>query len=207
MEPVTATTSSLLTTGTGMVGSAIEIVAKPIQAYTRSKIVAPRTDTVLVKHGQPSDTMIYGRPAALFVPTNLSIKEEPRSTFLTALEGSAAGVGGFFKHFTKGMYLDMPLAMTEGLRNAPRLYGGEVYQPGPIDDWMSGGVAAGKNFCHGIVEGIGGLVTTPVRGAQSGGTAGLAKGVGVGCLNMGTKVTSGRLPFGLHLVLYLPGRS
>lgn len=108
-----------------------------------------------------------------------------------AVAGSAAGVGGFFKHFTKGMYLDVPLAMTEGLRVAPRLYGGEVYEPGVVRDWKSGGVAAGKNFGHGIVEGLGGLIAAPILGAKKEGPVGAAKGVGVGFLNMGTKFSSG----------------
>ena len=92
------------------------------------------------------------------------------------------------------MYLDMPLAVTEGMRVAPRLYGGEVYEPGVVvRDWKTGGIVAGKNFGHGIVEGLGGLVTTPVRGAREEGAVGAAKGVGVGLLNMGTKLSSGTL--------------
>lgn len=116
-----------------------------------------------------------------------------RSPATEALIGSAAGVGGFFKYMYRGMLLDIPLAVTEGMRNAPKLYSGEVYDPGAVTDWKSGGVAAGKNFAHGMVEGMGGLVMSPIRGAKKAGALGAAKGVGIGLLNMGTKSTSGVL--------------
>jgi hypothetical protein len=88
--------------------------------------------------------------------------------------------------------LDAPLAVAEGFRNAPRIYGGEVYQSGRIDGLMSGGVVASKNMAHGLVEGFGGLVMSPVRGARFDGAVGMIKGFGVGCLNMSTKVPSGQ---------------
>lgn len=201
LDPFTATTSSLITTGAGIVGSAVDIVAKPIQAYSRPKTPLPSSDVAQPKADQPDpDSAIWGRPAALSLPppsdgrrtTSFPPDEAHHSNFTTAVKGSAAGVGGFFAHFTKGMYLDLPLAMTEGMRVAPRLYGGEVYQLGPVEDWKSGAIAAGKNFGHGIVEGLGGLVMSPIRGAETDGAAGAAKGVGVGCLNVGTKFTSGQ---------------
>lgn len=89
------------------------------------------------------------------------------------------------------MLLDLPYAVSEGMRNAPKLYGGQAYDPGAVTDWKSGSIAAGKNFAHGIVEGIGGIVMEPIRGGKKNGAAGAAKGVGIGLLNMTTKVTSG----------------
>jgi hypothetical protein len=77
------------------------------------------------------------------------------------------------------------------MRNAPKLYGSQAYDPGAVTDWKSGGIAAGKNFAHGIVEGIGGIVMEPIRGGKREGAAGAAKGFGIGLLNMTTKVTSG----------------
>lgn len=158
-----------------------------------------------------AETMVYGRPAALYLPEKPAHPQakEKHSRPTAAVLGCASGVGGVLKHWTKGMYLDMPLAVSEGLRNAPRLYGGEVYDPGRVTDWKSGGAAAGKNFVHGLVEGFGGIVMEPVRGAKKEGALGAAKGAGVGLLNMGTKVSSGVL--GLVSLsgqgLYLSGRA
>ncbi|KAK4118847.1 glycosyltransferase family 1 protein [Parathielavia appendiculata] len=235
-DPVTAAASSLAVTSAAMVTSAADIVVKPIQAFTRPPRSRPATaeghhggadphhsrnpSPLPTTHHQKNDfaekLMIYGRPAALELPppensTTYQTKEEKeeQSRTTTAFLGCASGVGNFFKHWTKGMYLDMPLAVSEGLRNAPRLYGGDVYDPGRVTDWKSGGAAAGKNFVHGLVEGFGGLVVKPVQGARKEGALGAAKGAGVGLLNMGTKVSSGVL--GLAALsgqgLYLSGRS
>ncbi|KAM0594293.1 hypothetical protein ACHAP6_000851 [Verticillium nonalfalfae] len=175
----------------GMATSAADIVVKPVQAFTSDRPGSKRSSREPSPH--PADDP-YGRPAGLDVPTNNAEGKKPeRSRAEAALAGSAGGVGGFFKSFTKGIYLDIPHALEEGMRVAPRLYGGEVYDPGAVTDWKSGGIAAGKNFSHGIVEGIGGLVMSPVRGAKKEGAVGAAKGVGIGVLNLGTKVSSGAL--------------
>lgn len=197
LDPLTATTSSLITVGSGMAGSAVDIVAKPIKAFNRPK-AGSSSDTTLQDQNQSQssldDVSIYGQPAALNVPGHVAkTKKREPSALKEAVAGSAAGFGGVIKHFSKGM-LDAPLAVTEGFRNAPRLYGGKVYEPGRIDGVASGGIAAGKNMAHGIVEGFGGLVMSPMRGARTEGPVGLVKGFGVGCMNMSTKVPSGQDP-------------
>jgi UDP:flavonoid glycosyltransferase YjiC (YdhE family) len=196
-DPVTASLSSLAITGANMVQSASNIVIKPIQALrpvsARSPSSTSSTPNSTVNLTTNED-VIYGRPAGLVLPpppTTHSSSNDSQHGALAAITGSASGVGGFLKHYSKGMLLDLPYAFTEGMRNAPKLYGGEVYQPGPVTDWKSGGIAAGKNFAHGIVEGIGGVVLTPIRGVQKEGALGAAKGVGIGLLNLGTKISSG----------------
>lgn len=185
-----------------MVTSTSDIVVKPIQAFrpatpdpnraSSSKDAETQSGTSS-KRGSQED--IFGRPAGLELPRGQGGNESKHSQdgAMAAFKGSASGVGGFFKHFSKGMLLDLPYAVTEGMRNAPNLYGGKAYNPGAVTDWKSGGVAAGKNFAHGIVEGFGGIVMEPIRGGKEGGAAGAAKGVGIGLLNMGTKVTSGAM--------------
>lgn len=44
----------------------------------------------------------------------------------------------------KAALADVPLELTDGLREVPKLYGGIVRQHGPVTDWKSGGVVAGK---------------------------------------------------------------
>ncbi|OBS22760.1 hypothetical protein FPOA_09088 [Fusarium poae] len=206
-DPLTATLASLTTTSIGLVTSASDIVIKPIQAF---RPVSPERATRSSnspdssEHDRSSqsftdstnDENVFGRPAGLNIPPRLN---KSRSTSdlhqqhgtVAALKGSASGVGGFFKHYSKGMLLDLPYAVSEGMRNAPKLYGGQAYDPGAVTDWKSGSIAAGKNFAHGIVEGIGGVVMEPIRGGKKNGAAGAAKGFGIGLLNMTAKVTSG----------------
>lgn len=45
---------------------------------------------------------------------------------------------------TKGALVDVPLAFTEGLRNAPRLLGEEVRDHDEVKDWKKGCVVAAK---------------------------------------------------------------
>lgn len=64
--------------------------------------------------------------------------------------GSAAalaagkGVASIGTSVTKGTLVGFPLAITEGLRNTPRLYGDEVKDHGKVKDWKSGGTVAAK---------------------------------------------------------------
>lgn len=179
-----------------MVESAVDIVAKPIQAYSRPRKAgqahAASSQQEVGQPDVPTNAPTQTSPEAILGGPSDMNEDESDSRFKTAVAGSAAGFGGMLKHFTKGM-LDAPLAVTEGFRNAPRLYGGKVYEPGRIDGVVSGGVVAGKNMFHGIAEGFGGLVASPVRGAMSNGPVGFVQGFGVRCLNMSTKVPSGKL--------------
>lgn len=192
-DPVTAVLSSGLKMYAGMVTSAADIVIKPAQALMADRPTAADPKLAANKDTQESEDPVYGRSAGLILPSSNQNKRNDKSRVGAAVASSAGAVGGFFKALTKGVYLDIPHALEEGLRVAPRLYGGEVYDPGPVTGWKSGGVAAGKNFGHGILEGVGGLVMAPIRGAKKEGAVGAAKGVGIGVLNLATKVSSGTL--------------
>lgn len=181
-----------------MVTSAADIIIKPAEVIYRAS--AHKETTRSKPDGDaasdPSGDSLYGRCAALEVPERHAARKGGKQKQVlgeisAAVVGSASGVGNFFKYYYKGALLDVPLAVTEGMRNAPRLYGGEVYEPGVVTDWKSGGIVAGKNFGHGIVEGVGGIVMEPIKGARKDGALGAAKGAGIGLLNMGTKLTSG----------------
>lgn len=178
--------------------SAADIIVKPVEVIYRAS--AHKETTRSKPDGDaasdPSEDSLYGRAAALEVPERHAARKSGKQKRVlgevgAAVAGSASGVGNFFKYYYKGALLDVPLAVTEGMRNAPRLYGGEVYEPGVVTDWKSGGIVAGKNFGHGIVEGVGGIVMEPIKGARKDGALGAAKGAGIGLLNMGTKLTSG----------------
>ncbi|KAF5712393.1 sterol glucosyltransferase [Fusarium mundagurra] len=108
---------------------------------------------------------------------------------------SGKALQGMTTAVVKGSLVDIPLALTEGFRNAPRLYGEKPADHGPVTDWKSGSTVAAKNFGVGFYEGITDIVTKPMKGAKEEGTLGFFKGVGKGSLNMVTK--PGSAMFGL----------
>lgn len=48
----------------------------------------------------------------------------------------------------KGSFVETPVALTEGLRNLPRLYGDKPEAIQPVHDWKSGMTQAGKVSQH-----------------------------------------------------------
>lgn len=77
--------------------------------------------------------------------------------------------------------MDFSLSLAKGFHNAPKLYGDDtVRKSEPVTDLRSGIMAATKEFGYGMYDGITGLVTQPMKGAQKEGTAGFFKGIGKG---------------------------
>ncbi|KAF4495235.1 sterol glucosyltransferase [Fusarium agapanthi] len=108
---------------------------------------------------------------------------------------SGKALQGMTTAVVKGSLVDVLLALAEGLRNTPRLYGEKVHDHGPVTDWKSGSTVAAKNFGVGFYEGITDIVTKPMKGAKEEGALGFFKGVGKGSLNMVAK--PGSAMFGL----------
>ncbi|QKD57890.2 uncharacterized protein FOBCDRAFT_186963 [Fusarium oxysporum Fo47] len=114
---------------------------------------------------------------------------------VSAARAVGQGLTGMTTTVAKGALVDVPLALAEGLKNTPRLYGETVEDHGTIKDWKSGGVVAAKNFGSGFYRGVTGVVTKPIEGAKAEGTVGLLKGIGKGSLGLVTK--PGSAMFGL----------
>ena len=114
--------------------------------------------------------------------------------------GQLAGASGmsiamFAPKALKGMTVDFPLALTEGLKNVPRYYGDTPRDHGQVTGFKSGATVAGKTFAWGFIDGISDIVVKPYEGAQKEGMKGAAKGLGKGMMSMATK--SGAGMFGL----------
>lgn len=84
--------------------------------------------------------------------------------------------------------MDFTMNLTRGFRNAPKLYGDDtVRKPEQVTDFKSGVRAATKEFGFGMYDGISGLVTQPMKGAQKEGAAGFIKGFGKGIAGIALK--------------------
>ncbi|KAI0966464.1 hypothetical protein F4678DRAFT_449497 [Xylaria arbuscula] len=73
------------------------------------------------------------------------------------------------------------MGLAKGFRNAPKLYNDDTIRPAEkVTSFSSGLKVAGKEFGFGLYDGITGLVTQPLKGAEKEGGAGLIKGFGKG---------------------------
>jgi len=86
--------------------------------------------------------------------------------------------------------VNAPLAIAEGFRNTPRLYGEEVPEHDPVTDWKSGFLVGGKEFAKGLSTGIADLVVQPTQGAKKNGVRGFLTGVGKGTIGTASKLGS-----------------
>lgn len=73
------------------------------------------------------------------------------------------------------------MGLAKGFRNAPKLYNDEtVRKQEKVTGIASGLRVAGKEFGYGLFDGVTGLVTQPLKGAEKEGANGLIKGFGKG---------------------------
>jgi UDP:flavonoid glycosyltransferase YjiC (YdhE family) len=88
--------------------------------------------------------------------------------------------------------MDFTLSLARGFHNAPKLYGDDTVRHNEkITNLQSGLKVAGKEFGYGFFDGITGLVTQPLRGAQREGAAGFFKGAAKGMAGLVLKPAAG----------------
>lgn len=86
------------------------------------------------------------------------------------------------------------LGLARGFRNAPMLYNDDTVRPEEkVTDLSTGLKAAGKGFALGVYDGVTGMVTQPLKGAEKDGSAGLVRGIGKGIGGLLLKPVSGKL--------------
>ncbi|KAL8771211.1 MAG: hypothetical protein Q9209_003382 [Squamulea sp. 1 TL-2023] len=105
------------------------------------------------------------------------------------------GIGKMIGALPKATLVDMPLALTEGFHQMPRLYGEAVRDNGRVTDWRSGGAVAGKTFAVGIYDGLLGFVVKPYQGAKQGGLTGFSEGLAKGTAGLVTGSGAGTYIF------------
>lgn len=85
------------------------------------------------------------------------------------------------------------MGLAKGFRNAPRLYNDDtVRKQEKITGLASGVMVAGKEFGLGFFDGVTGLFTQPLKGAEKEGAVGLIKGFGKGVGGLMLKPAAGK---------------
>lgn len=189
-----------------LVRDTVDVIKKPVQAYRQSR----------PKHAATSATLSIDNPlpAKSYPPhamnkslvggaSGATIPHRPNSRNCmsgvgAAASASAGGVGNLVGHWTRATYVDVPLALAEGLRAVPKFYGGAIRDYGNVTDWKSGFSKAGKHIVFGIADGLVDMCMEPVICGKKEGGLGVMKGVGKGLVSITTKVSSGQFPYPLH---------
>lgn len=166
-----------------------DIVYKPYQEFRR--VPNGQSEPAVPSPSGSRAPSIASSTDASSLPGSGAKKSSKLRTTGVAMEGSAKSFGKVVGYWYKGMLIDMPLAVSEGLRAVPQLYGDEVRDHGTIRDWKSGATFAGNNFVHGMADGFSGIFTQPYKGGQEEGAKGVMKGLAKGTLGVTTKVSSG----------------
>ncbi|KAK3693580.1 hypothetical protein B0T22DRAFT_421016 [Podospora appendiculata] len=120
------------------------------------------------------------RPSATEKP---SVKSHGSSAAQLNLEAAIDAGKGVTRIVDTGVKMPMNfcLGLARGFRNAPKLYSDDTVRPTEkVTDFASGLRVASKEFGYGLFDGISGLVTQPLRGAEKEGGIGLLKGFGKG---------------------------
>ncbi|KAL2270208.1 hypothetical protein VTJ83DRAFT_2392 [Remersonia thermophila] len=104
----------------------------------------------------------------------------PKPSNLDVAVAAGKGVGRIAGASMK-FYTNTCLGLARGFRNAPKLYNDDTVRPvEKVTGLASGFKVAGKEFGLGFYDGLAGLVTQPLRGAEKEGRMGFVKGMGKG---------------------------
>ncbi|KAK2756283.1 Sterol 3-beta-glucosyltransferase UGT80B1-like protein 5 [Colletotrichum kahawae] len=218
-DPLTALSAASISTIVKMAGATADIIVKPFEEYKRGsesndKLAVPgRPSNGELDEKAEADAEKIRRhsqaPAFAMLPLpGVGVPEggdlEPRSRPVSSSSrgdessskpgamavAAANGVGKLAGNATKGLFVDIPLAVTEGLRNVPNLYGDTVKKHDAVEDFRSGVSVAGKTFCHDMKGGFTDIFVHTYTGKKEQGAIGAAKGLGKGVVSLVTKSTA-----------------
>ncbi|KAH8805477.1 hypothetical protein F5884DRAFT_708908 [Xylogone sp. PMI_703] len=110
-----------------------------------------------------------------------SVQNHPAGSIGTdAALGAGKGLGRIASIGLKTP-VEFTMGITNGFRNAPKLYGDDnIRPPQKVTDFNSGVAAATKELGYSVYDGVTGIFTQPVNGARKEGVTGFFKGLGKG---------------------------
>ncbi|KAL0933945.1 uncharacterized protein CTRU02_210744 [Colletotrichum truncatum] len=184
-DPVTAALSSSLTVGTEMLTAAVDIVRKPVKAY--------KTESTSNRSDKTDDLVLAKTLNSTKEPQVMKQDRSCLGSSRVVMGSATTATGVFVTSIIRGSYVNVPLAITEGLRAVPKLYGEDVPDHEPITGWKSGTRVAGHQFALGLAYGVCDIFVQPYLGARKEGGLGAVKGLGKGFVGTVTKIGSGAL--------------
>lgn len=168
-----------------------DIVIRPYKEFSRARQQS-EPELVVIETTNPQSSSEPTPENGLSSRSRTNQMDEDWKVTGRAVGGSAKSVGRIIAYYYKGILVDIPGAVNEGLRAVPRMYGEEVKEYDNIRDFKSGVAAASDNFAHGFSHGFTDIFRQPYQGGQKDGIKGAIKGFVKGPLSMGTKAASGK---------------
>lgn len=187
-----------------MIGDTADIFIKPIQArrkFSGSKATPDTSSEKEIKERPKSEA-----PSFAMLPLTDSSQSSRLQEMLSRVSRSksvphesrpptsvVSNVGKMVGNSTKGVLVDIPLALTEGLRAIPHLYGEPTPKHEAVNSFRSGVSVAGKTFYEGMTRSVTDIFTYTYHGKRDEGAAGAAKGLVKGTASFVTKSSSAAL--------------
>ncbi|ETS85123.1 hypothetical protein PFICI_03148 [Pestalotiopsis fici W106-1] len=139
----------------------------------------------------PEQSLKSASKTSLETTSQSSLKSSnSHSKASAAASASAHSMGNAVARATRGVFVDIPLAATEGMRAVPQLWGEEVEKHEHIHDLRSGVSVAGRSFVGGITGAIKGVFMRTYEAKRKEGAIGAIKGLSQGSVGLVTKTSS-----------------
>ncbi|RYP47549.1 hypothetical protein DL768_006394 [Monosporascus sp. mg162] len=161
----------------------VDIVRKPVKAY--------KTEPVRSGSDRQGDGHLVTVSDPALQPQTYKHSRTCLGSSRVVMTSAASAIGDFLVSGARSYYVNVPLAITEGLRAVPKLYGEPVPDHEPITGWKSGTRVAGYQFALGLSTGVCDIFVQPYLGARNEGVVGAVKGLAKGCVGTVTKIGSG----------------
>lgn len=161
------------------------IFTDPYREYQRLQRAAEITGVSSTSTDDSCDTAAYSDAvsAASATPSDSRLAKQ------MAL-ASAISLAKFLARSSRGAFVEIPLAATEGMRAVPRFYGDKVHKNAPVQDWRSGMTVGWSGFTHGLYEGFTDIFVHTYRGKKKRGALGVAGGLSKGLVSLAVKTGS-----------------
>ncbi|TDZ39681.1 Sterol 3-beta-glucosyltransferase UGT80B1 [Colletotrichum spinosum] len=199
-DPVTAVSAASISTIVKMAGATADIIVRPFEPKKRASDSGDSKSELpeLARRNTQAPAFAMLPLPGVGVPEKGEEKLPSRPVSSRAESSSgksgalvvANGVGKVAGTATKGLFVDIPLAVTEGLRAVPNMYGDTVKKHDAVEDFRSGVSVAGKTFCHDMKGGLTDIFVHTYTGKKEQGAIGAAKGLGKGFVSLVTKSTA-----------------
>ncbi|CAG8948123.1 unnamed protein product [Penicillium salamii] len=182
-EPVTAISSATLSTVAGMADAGAGVFIDPYREYRRlQNTTETESAGVTVPEAEGS--------RAPEMAQNISMDPKDSSHAKQVALASAISLAKFLGRTSRGIFMEIPLAATEGMRAIPRLYGDNLHVNAPVQDWRSGMAVGWSGFTHGVYEGFTDIFVHTYRGKKKRGSLGVAEGLSKGLVSLAVKTGS-----------------